>query len=61
MHTHLQNFRSLFKKFRMATFLNVVGLSIAFTAFIVMLMQVSMSMDLIVSMLIPNVYSGLIW
>ncbi len=36
-----QNFISLFRRFRTATVLNIVGLSIAFTAFLILMMQVS--------------------
>lgn len=40
MKTILRNFVSVLRRFKMATLLNVLGLSIAFTAFMVILMQV---------------------
>ncbi|MDH6304549.1 putative ABC transport system permease protein [Parabacteroides sp. PF5-5] len=40
MKTILRNFLSVFRRFKMATLLNIVGLAIAFTAFIVIMMQV---------------------
>ncbi len=41
MKTILHNFLSLFRRYTAATVLNVIGLSVAFTAFIVLMMQVS--------------------
>lgn len=41
MKTIIRNFLNVLKRFRMATFLNLVGLSVAFAAFIIILMQVS--------------------
>lgn len=41
MKTILRNFVSVLRRFKMATLLNVLGLSIAFTAFMVILMQVN--------------------
>ncbi|MDD4514296.1 ABC transporter permease [Massilibacteroides sp.] len=41
MKTRLRNLLSIVRRFKMATFLNVVGLSVAFAAFIIILMQVS--------------------
>lgn len=41
MKTILRNFLSVLRRFKMATLLNVLGLSIAFTAFMVILMQVN--------------------
>jgi putative ABC transport system permease protein len=40
MKTILRNFLSVFRRFKMATVLNVLGLSVAFAAFIVIMMQV---------------------
>lgn len=40
MKTLLRNFLSVLRRFRMAAGLNVVGLSVAFTAFLVIMMQV---------------------
>ncbi|WP_080904209.1 ABC transporter permease [Parabacteroides sp. Marseille-P3160] len=41
MRTVIRNFLSVFRRFKLAILLNVLGLSIAFAAFIVILMQVS--------------------
>lgn len=41
MNTIIRNFLNVLKRFRMATFLNLAGLSVAFAAFIIILMQVS--------------------
>ena len=41
MKTILRNFLSVLRRFRMATFLNVAGLAVAFAAFIVILIQVN--------------------
>ena len=41
MKTILRNFISVLRRFRMATLLNILGLSIAFAAFMVIMMQVS--------------------
>ncbi|MDR3140905.1 MAG: ABC transporter permease [Tannerellaceae bacterium] len=41
MKTMLRNFLSVFRRFKMASVLNVLGLSVAFTAFIVIMMQVT--------------------
>ncbi|WP_288206869.1 FtsX-like permease family protein [uncultured Parabacteroides sp.] len=41
MKTILRNFISVLRRFKMATLLNVLGLSIAFTAFMVIMMQVN--------------------
>ncbi len=41
MKTIIRNFLSVLKRFRMATFLNVAGLALAFTAFIVILIQIN--------------------
>lgn len=41
MKTIIRNFLNVLKRFRMATFLNIAGLSVAFAAFIIILMQVS--------------------
>lgn len=40
MRTILRNFINVLRRFKMASFLNVVGLSVAFTAFLVIMMQV---------------------
>jgi len=40
MNTILKNLWSVFKRFKMATLLNVAGLAVAFSAFLVILMQV---------------------
>ena len=40
MKTIIRNFLSVFRRFKMATLLNFLGLSVAFTAFIVLMMQV---------------------
>jgi len=41
MRTIVQNFLSLLRRFKMATLLNIAGLSVAFVAFMVILIQVS--------------------
>lgn len=41
MKTIWRNFLSVFRRFKAATLLNVLGLSIAFTAFMVIMMQVN--------------------
>jgi len=41
MNTLLKNLMSVFRRFKMATLLNIAGLSVAFAAFIVILMQVN--------------------
>jgi len=41
MKTIIQNFVSLFRRFATATVLNIVGLSVAFTAFLILMMQVT--------------------
>lgn len=41
MKTLIRNFLSMLRRFRMATFLNVAGLSVAFAAFLIIMMQVS--------------------
>lgn len=41
MKTLFRNFISVLRRFKMATLLNVLGLSIAFTAFMVIMMQVN--------------------
>ncbi len=40
MHTLYRNLLSVVRRFRMATVLNVLGLAVAFAAFMVMMMQV---------------------
>lgn len=40
MKTIIRNFISVLRRFKMATLLNVLGLSVAFTAFMVIMMQV---------------------
>lgn len=40
MRTILRNFLSILRRFRLATFLNMAGLSVAFAAFLVIMMQV---------------------
>lgn len=40
MKTIVRNFLSVVRRFRVATLLNVVGLSVAFAAFIILMMQV---------------------
>ena len=40
MRTILRNFLNVLRRFKMASFLNIVGLSVAFTAFLVIMMQV---------------------
>ena len=40
MRTILRNFLNVLCRFKMASFLNIVGLSVAFTAFLVIMMQV---------------------
>ena len=39
MKTLIKNFFSVLRRFKMATILNILGLSIAFTAFMIILMQ----------------------
>ena len=41
MKTIIRNFFSTLRRFKMATLLNMLGLSVAFTAFIVIMMQVN--------------------
>lgn len=41
MKTVLRNLLSVLRRFRMATFLNVAGLAVAFAAFIVILIQIN--------------------
>lgn len=41
MKTIVRNFLSVLKRFKLATFLNILGLSVAFSAFIILLMQVN--------------------
>lgn len=41
MKTLIRNFLSMLRRFRAATFLNIAGLSVAFAAFLVIMMQVS--------------------
>lgn len=41
MKTIIQNFMSILRRFRTATFLNVLGLSVAFAAFIIIMIQVN--------------------
>lgn len=41
MKTIIRNFLSVLKRFKLATFLNVLGLSVAFAAFIILMMQVN--------------------
>lgn len=41
MKTLIRNFLSTLRRFKMATALNVLGLSVAFVAFIVIMIQVS--------------------
>lgn len=45
MRTILRNFLSVLRRFRLATFLNVAGLSVAFAAFLVIMMQVRYERD----------------
>lgn len=45
MKTIIRNFINVLRRFRMATFLNITGLAIAFAAFIIILMQVSYERD----------------
>lgn len=40
MKTILRNFMNVLRRFKMASFLNVIGLTVAFTAFLVIMMQV---------------------
>ena len=40
MKTILRNFLSVLRRFRLATTLNVLGLSVSFAAFIIIMMQV---------------------
>ena len=40
MKTVIRNFYSILNRFRMATTLNIIGLSIAFAAFLLLMMQV---------------------
>lgn len=40
MRTILRNFINVLRRFKMASFLNIVGLTVAFTAFLVIMMQV---------------------
>ena len=40
MRTILRNFIHVLRRFKMASFLNIVGLAVAFTAFLVIMMQV---------------------
>lgn len=41
MKTIIRNFLSVLKRFKLATFLNILGLSVAFSAFIILMMQVN--------------------
>lgn len=41
----LRNFLSVFRRFRMATFLNVAGLAVAFAAFLIIMMQIEYERD----------------
>lgn len=41
MRTILRNFFNVLRRFKMASFLNIVGLAVAFTAFLVIMMQVA--------------------
>lgn len=43
MKTIIRNFLSIFRRFKMATLLNLLGLSVAFAAFIIIMIQVSYS------------------
>lgn len=45
MKTLLRNFLSVFRRFRMATFLNVAGLAVAFAAFLIIMMQIEYERD----------------
>lgn len=40
MKTLVRNFLGMFRRFQMAMFLNVAGLSVAFAAFLILMMQV---------------------
>ena len=40
MKTILRNFISVLRRFKMATLLNILGLSVAFSAFMIIMMQV---------------------
>lgn len=45
MRTILRNFVSLFKRFKVATWLNIIGLMVAFAAFIIIVIQVKYEYD----------------
>lgn len=45
MKTIIRNFITVLRRFKMATILNVLGLSVAFTAFMVIMMQVNFDRD----------------
>ena len=45
MKTVLRNLLSIFRRFKMATILNILGLSFAFTAFIIITIQVQYERD----------------
>lgn len=58
MKTILRNLLSVLRRFKMAMLLNVLGLSIAFAAFILIMMQSSMIRILTEDIRIRNQYSG---
>ena len=55
MNSIVRNFVFVISRFKMASFLNVAGLSVAFTAFLILFMQVRYEWDTIVSISMPTV------
>lgn len=49
MNSIVRNFIFVISRFKMASFLNVAGLSVAFTAFLILFMQIRYEWDTIVS------------
>ena len=58
MKTILRNLLSVLRRFKMAMLLNVLGLSIAFAAFILIMMQVEYDRNFDRGIQIRNQYSG---
>lgn len=58
MKTILRNLLSVLRRFKMATLLNVLGLSVAFSAFILIMMQVEYDQNLTEDIRIRNLYFG---
>ena len=57
MKTILRNLLSVLRRFKMATLLNVLGLSVAFSAFILIMMQVDYDQNFTGDIRIRNLYS----